>query len=98
MASNDMSSRTRPNRQPNPDVKALRALRRATRDYIVVLEAGLQALDVAAIQTNPQLVYLRTALAVATGKRGSAFGTPYALEVMLTNMLGESGFAPEPEG
>jgi hypothetical protein len=83
-----MESRTRP-RPPNDNVAALRAIRKATRDYIVVLDAGLRALDQAA-EGHPELVYLRAALAVATGRRVSSFGTPHAIEIMITKMLGES--------
>lgn len=50
-----MQSRTRPGRQVpvDPDVAALPALRRATRDYLVVLEAGLKALTDPAIEDKP---------------------------------------------
>lgn len=94
--SNDLPSRTRPGRKPDPDVSALRALRKATRDYLLVCDAFLKALDQAA-EGNPELTYLRTALAVATGKRGSSFSTAHSVAVMLDNLLGESGFPPEEE-
>jgi hypothetical protein len=90
-----MESRTRPGaKPPNDNVAALRALRKATRDYLVVLDAGFKALDQVA-SANPELVYLRTALAIATGRRGSAFGTPHGIETMITGLLGESVYTPE---
>jgi hypothetical protein len=87
----DLDSRPRPGKQPN-DVAALRALRTATRDYMVVLEAGYQALTNGAIERKPELAYLRSCLGLAIGKRGTGagFGTPVQLEGMLTRMLGES--------
>ena len=89
---NHMESRTRPGpHQPDPDVTALRALRQATSDYILVLTAGYQALTDAAIARSPGFVYLRTALAIATGKRGSGgLGTPIGIESMLSKLLGEA--------
>lgn len=85
------NSRTRPGRQPDPNVLALRALRNATDDYLIVLEAGYVALTDQAIAGKPNLAYLRSALAVAAGKRGSgAFGTPLGIRNMLTQALGES--------
>ena len=51
----DIESRTPPGRQPDHDVAAIRALRKATRDYIIVLEAGLVALTDDAIAGNPAL-------------------------------------------
>jgi hypothetical protein len=88
-----MDSRTRPRRQPNPDVAALRSIRRATRDYLVVLDAALAALTDEAIESKPQLAYLQAALAIAAGRRGtnagSGFGTPIQIEAMLSRLLGE---------
>jgi len=85
-----MDSRTRPGKKPDNNVASLRALRRATRDYIVVLEAGYAALTDEAVAGKPELVYVRTALAIATGKRGSGgFGTPIGIERMLSGLLGE---------
>jgi len=49
-----MESRTRPSWQPDSDVTALRALRKATRDYVIVLEAGLAALTNHAIEGKPE--------------------------------------------
>ena len=87
----DMESRTRPGKLPNPGVVALRALRQATRDYILVLDAGYSALTDEAIEGRGDLAYLRSAIAIATGKRGGAsFGSPISLEHMLTRLLGES--------
>ncbi len=85
-----MASRTRP-RRSDPDVSALRAIRRATRDYLTVLESALAALTDDAIAGQPHLAYLRSSLALATGKRGgSSFGTPIQLLGQLDRMLGEA--------
>jgi len=93
MNSNDLESRTRPGKQPDPEAATLRALRTATRDYIVVLGAGLKAQIDEAIEGKPELVYIRAALANATGQRGSGdFGTPIGIEHALSHLLGE----PEP--
>jgi len=88
---NDMESRTRPAGRPSPDVAALRALRKATRDYLLVLEAGYQALGNDVIEKSPDLGYLRSELAVTTGTRGSGgFGTVISIERRLTQLLGEA--------
>lgn len=79
-----MHSRSRPR---DPIISALRGLRSATRDYIVVAEATLRALD--ALEGHDELVYLRAALAVACGRRGAAFGTPFAIEKQISALLGE---------
>jgi hypothetical protein len=87
-----MESRTRPRPRPDPDVAALRAIRKATRDYLTVLDHALAALTDDAVASKPELAYLRSALAIATGKRGSggvSFGTPVQLEGMLSRLLGE---------
>ena len=86
----DTDSRTRP-RQPDPNVAALRALRQATRDYLVVLDAGLKALTNEAIEGKPELAYIRSAISIATGARGSgySFGTPANIERLLSRALGE---------
>jgi hypothetical protein len=87
----EMHSRSRPGKQPDPDITGLRALRQATRDYIMVLDAAYAALTDDAIAGKPQLAYLRSALAVATGRRGGAsFGTPIQMEHALSRLLGES--------
>ncbi len=75
----------------NPDIAALRALRKATHDYITVLEAAHAALGDPVIEGKPELAYLRGALAVAAGKRGAApFGTPIMVRNLLSRMLGEA--------
>ncbi len=88
----ELESRTRPGRQPNPDVSALRALRRATDDYILILTAGYEALTNEAIAHSPELAYLRSAIGVAIGARsgsGYSFGTPVGIRNMLSRLLGE---------
>jgi len=78
--------------RPDPDVSALRAIRKATRDYMLILNATLDALTDDAIAAKPEVAYLRSALAIALGKRGSggvSFGTPIQLEGMLSRLLGE---------
>lgn len=40
---------------------------------------------------------MTSALRVATGRRGSAFGMAHSITVLLDNLLGESSFAPEEE-
>jgi hypothetical protein len=88
----EMDSRTRPGNRPPNDIAALRALRNATRDYIVVCHAGIEALSEEAVARRPRLGMLKTSLAVATGRRGSGFGigTPIGLEEMLARLLGEA--------
>src|SRR5262249_49129599 len=89
---NDLQSRTRPGHQPNSDVAALRAIRQATRDYLIVLAAALRALDNGAIAGKPELAYLRNAISVAAGARGTSysFGTPANIERPLSRALGEA--------
>ena len=73
------------------DLAALRALRRATRDCIVVLEAGRSALTNEVIEGTPEMAYIRSMLAVTTGRRGNGgFGTPIGIEPMLSRALGET--------
>jgi hypothetical protein len=82
-----MESRMR----PDPDVSALRAIRKATRDYMLILDAALVGLSDDVVAGKPQMAYVRSALAIATGKRGAgvSFGTPVQIEGMLSRMLGE---------
>jgi hypothetical protein len=91
MNDNDMQSRTRPGRQPDPNVAALRAIRAATRDYLIVLDAALAALTNDAIADNPDLAYLRSAIAIAAGARGAGygFGSAANIERLLSKALGE---------
>ena len=81
-----------PARPPGP--AEFRVLRRATRDYLVVLDAALLALE-AAPPSWSELRPLRTALTIATGKSGGTFGSPHNICVLLDRLLGESGYSPE---
>lgn len=78
--------------RPDPTVKLLRELRSATRQCILAYDAGLAVLTEDFTAGNPELVYVRSALRVATGARGSgySFGTPSGIERMLSKALGES--------
>lgn len=87
-----MNSRSRP---VDPVIGVLRELRSAVRSHIVVPDTSLAALQ--SIENRPELHYLVTALGVATGRRGSAFGTAHSLTMLLDNLLGESGLSPEEE-
>ena len=93
MNDNDLRSRTRPGKQPDPNIAALRGIRAATRDYIIVLDAALKALNDDVIEGKPELAYLRSALAIAAGARNSgsgySFGTPINIERLITRLLGE---------
>ena len=73
-----------------PEPSAARALRKTTRDYVIVLEAGLAALTNHAIEAKPE-AYLRAAPAVGVGKRGkgASFGTLVQIERQLSQLLGE---------
>jgi len=86
-----MESQTRPANR-NSDIAALRALRNACRDFIIVCEAGYAALTDEVIERRPDLVYLRTSLAVASGKQGTGatFGTPIEIERRLSHLPGET--------
>lgn len=99
MNDNDLSSRTRPGKQPDPVIAVLRELRSAVRSHIVVLDTSLAALQSIEDrpEPRPELGYLISALRVATGRRGSAFGTAHGITVLLDNLLGESGYSPEEE-
>ncbi len=86
----DLQSRTRPGRLPDPDVSALRALKRATDDYLTVLEAVYSAMGDHVIAGKPEMAYLRSAIAVASGHRGAApFATPIGMRNLLSKLLGE---------
>lgn len=87
-----MHSRSRP---VDPVIGVLRELRSATRSHIVVLDTSLAALQ--AVEDRPELQDVIVALRVATGRRGSAFGTAHSITVLLDNLLGESGYSPEEE-
>ncbi len=76
-------------RQPDPVVVALRALRAATRDYLIALGSALKVLTPEAVNDHSDLYYVRTALIVATGQRSVSFGTAAAIEKMLNRALGE---------
>jgi hypothetical protein len=68
-----------------------RATRRATRDYIVVLEAGLSALTNEVIEGTPEMAYIRSMLAVTTGRSGSGgFGTPIGIEPIAQSCIGRN--------
>lgn len=83
-------SRTRPT---DPIIAVLRELRTNLRNSIVAMEAALAALQ--PLENRAELQYIVIALRVATGRRGSSFGTAYAMVVQLDDLLGESGYAPE---
>ena len=73
------------------NVASLRVLRNATRDYIVVLDAAWEALTPEAVQHEPQLYHLRTAIGVSIGKLGHAgLGTALGIEHQISRCLGEA--------
>lgn len=57
--------------------------------------AALAALE--SVEGRPEITYVISALRVATGRRGSSFGTAHSITVLLDGLLGESGYAPEEE-
>jgi hypothetical protein len=59
------------------------------------LPTGGRAVARPALSPARRAGYLTIALRVATGRRGSSFGTAYSIELMVTDLLGESAYSPE---
>ncbi len=93
---NDTPTRTRPSGRPDHVIAMLRALRSDTRDYIVALEAALTVLSDTAIEGKPELAYVRSAISIAAGARGTSygFGSAANIERLLSRALGEEETRP----
>ena len=79
------------NDRPPNDTAALRALRNAPFDYMLVLRAGVEALTDEAVAGWPDLACLRSQLRAALRQdRISSFSNPAAIMGTLARLLGEA--------
>jgi len=88
----ELTSRTRPARQPDSLARALRHLRNMTFDYLLVMRiAAEETLTDEVIQGKPDLAYLRSQMRAALRQdRISSFCNPAAIMGTLSRLLGEA--------